>query len=210
MKQEKYGFVYIWFDRRRKRYYIGSHWGVEDDGYICSSNWMRNSYNKSPWAFKRRILSRIYTNLHDTRLKESKWLLLIKQEELGKRYYNRSTCVFIPGTTLKHSDETKKHLREVATGKTLSPKSIAKRTATRQANGYTHSQETREKISKSNKGKIISEQTRKKLSEINMGKKLSEETKLKIRLNHNRDYSDPGFRKKCSEAARNRKKVNLA
>ena len=23
---EKYGFVYIWHDRKHKRYYIGSHW----------------------------------------------------------------------------------------------------------------------------------------------------------------------------------------
>ena len=34
---EKYGFVYIWFDRKHKRYYIGCHWGHEDDGYVCSS-----------------------------------------------------------------------------------------------------------------------------------------------------------------------------
>lgn len=37
----KYGFVYIWFDRKHHRFYIGCHWGHEEDGYICSSNWMR-------------------------------------------------------------------------------------------------------------------------------------------------------------------------
>lgn len=26
---EKYGFVYIWYDRKRKMYYIGSHYGTE-------------------------------------------------------------------------------------------------------------------------------------------------------------------------------------
>jgi len=31
---QKYGFVYIWFDRKHKRYYIDSHWGKEDDSYI--------------------------------------------------------------------------------------------------------------------------------------------------------------------------------
>ena len=28
---EKHGFVYIWFDRKHRRFYIGSHWGTEDD-----------------------------------------------------------------------------------------------------------------------------------------------------------------------------------
>ena len=26
-KQEKYGFVYIWYDKLKKMYYIGSHCG---------------------------------------------------------------------------------------------------------------------------------------------------------------------------------------
>ena len=43
---EKYGFVYIWYDKKRKMYYIGSHWGTDDDGYICSSNRMRDAYRR--------------------------------------------------------------------------------------------------------------------------------------------------------------------
>ena len=43
---EKYGFVYIWYDRKHKRYYIGSHWGSEDDGYICSSTHMNHAFNR--------------------------------------------------------------------------------------------------------------------------------------------------------------------
>ena len=39
--QEKYGFIYIWYDRKHQRYYLGRHWGTENDGYICSSNKMR-------------------------------------------------------------------------------------------------------------------------------------------------------------------------
>lgn len=87
MKQEKYGFVYIWYDRKHKRYYIGSHWGTEDDGYICSSTWMRNSYNRRPQDFKRRILQYIEKreNLYEA---ENKWLSMIKEEEIKVRYYN--------------------------------------------------------------------------------------------------------------------------
>jgi hypothetical protein len=52
----KYGFVYLWFDRKHKRYYVGAHWGKEDDGYICSSNWMRDAYKKRSQDFLREIL----------------------------------------------------------------------------------------------------------------------------------------------------------
>jgi len=87
MKMEKYGFVYIWYDRRRKMFYIGCRFGTEDDGYICSSNRMRDAYRRRPQDFKRRILSRGITreNLLD---EEHKWLSLIPDNDLGKRYYN--------------------------------------------------------------------------------------------------------------------------
>ena len=85
---EAYGFVYLWFDRKHKRFYIGCRWGNENDGYICSSDWMRQGYKHRPYDFKRRILSRIYTNRVDLLEEEYKWLSKIKKEELGKRYYN--------------------------------------------------------------------------------------------------------------------------
>jgi hypothetical protein len=85
---EKYGFVYIWRDRKHKRYYIGSHWGLESDGYLCSSNWMRDAYKRRPNDFKRRILARVRTTRADLYLEEERWLKMIKPEEVKKRYYN--------------------------------------------------------------------------------------------------------------------------
>lgn len=84
----KYGFVYIWFDRKYKRYYIGSHWGSEDDGYVCSSRWMRKSYSRRPNDFKRRILTRIYTCKKDMFELEYYFLSMIKKSEIKIRYYN--------------------------------------------------------------------------------------------------------------------------
>ncbi len=85
----KYGFVYIWYDKKHKRYYVGCRWGKEDDVYICSSSWMKASFKKRPDDFKRRILSRIYTNRNDLLAEEYRWLSMMKQEELhGPRYYN--------------------------------------------------------------------------------------------------------------------------
>ena len=53
---EKYGFVYIWFDKKHRRYYVGCHWGNEYDGYVCSSSWMNQAYRIRPQDFKRRII----------------------------------------------------------------------------------------------------------------------------------------------------------
>lgn len=84
---KKYGFIYIWFDKRRKMFYVGSHWGTETDGYICSSNRMRDAYRRRPQDFKRRIISNNISR--DTLLEEEhKWLSLMNDKELGKKYYN--------------------------------------------------------------------------------------------------------------------------
>ncbi len=85
MYPEKYGFIYIWFDRKNYRFYIGSHWGIEDDGYICSSRMMRQSYNRRPEDFKRRIISRIYTNRQDLLLEEERWLKMIDPSKTTPR-----------------------------------------------------------------------------------------------------------------------------
>lgn len=85
---KKYGFVYIWRDRKHNRYYVGAHWGTEEDGYICSSPWLLKAYKRRPSDFKRRILERIYTNRIDTFNAEQKWLDLIKEHEIKSRYYN--------------------------------------------------------------------------------------------------------------------------
>lgn len=83
----KYGFVYIWFDRKHKRFYVGSHWGTIDDGYVCSSTWMRNAYKRRPQDFRRRILKN-QINRIDLIKEEQVWLDQIRSEEIGKRYYN--------------------------------------------------------------------------------------------------------------------------
>lgn len=85
MTKEKFGFVYIWYDIKRKMYYIGSHWGTEDDGYICSSNRMRNVYKRRPEDFRRRILARTGVDRKMLFDLEEHWLQKVKKKE---RYYN--------------------------------------------------------------------------------------------------------------------------
>jgi hypothetical protein len=84
---KKIGFVYIWMDLKYQRFYIGSHWGTLNDGYVCSSRSMKFNYLKRPHTFKRRILET--TKDRNSLLeREYKWLSKIPRVELGKKYYN--------------------------------------------------------------------------------------------------------------------------
>lgn len=107
MSKEKYGFVYIWRDKKLNRFYIGSHWGIEDDGYICSSKSMSNAYQYRKQDFKRRILLRVYTNRDDLLSEEQKWLDLIPREEFGKKYYNKSKQTICPSITWTEKERNK-------------------------------------------------------------------------------------------------------
>lgn len=187
---EKEGFVYIWYDKKHERYYIGCHWGTLDDGYICSSTWMKQGYNHRPTDFKRKILKRniLKEQLHE---EEYKWLRLIKAHELGTKYYNLhnhnfghwSTCENKHLTVREKLSEASKKLHQDPAYKQKymegrkkmpahTPEQIAK---IAEANrGKKRSEETRRKISESNKGKImgpLSDEHRKKVSEALKGEK---------------------------------------
>ena len=108
---ERYGFIYIWRDRKHCRYYIGYHWGSETDGYICSSNSMREAYKRRHRDFKRRIIKKGYTTKVETAIEEQRWLDMIKPKEFGKKYYNlNAKTQGIHLQNYKHSDETKKKI----------------------------------------------------------------------------------------------------
>lgn len=144
---EKYGFVYIWRDRKHKRFYVGCHWGHEDDGYICSSRWMRNSYKRRPQDFTRRVISRVYTNKKDLFLEEYRWLSMISDVELGTRYYNMSrvhpnhwsTC---HATTESVTERASKQMKAQHADPKFREKYMSSREKIR---GKPQSQETREK-----------------------------------------------------------------
>lgn len=142
---EKYGFIYIWLDRKRKMFYIGSHWGTETDGYICSSTRMRNAYRRRPHDFKRRTIQK---NIQRNMLldQEHKWLQYIKEDELGNKYYNlrkhkwghwstdEKTRVVVgqkisnklKGKPIPKNEEWRKNLSLSHKGKKLSPEHAAK------------------------------------------------------------------------------------
>ena len=70
-------------------FYLVKHAGLIDDGYICSSKYMKIDYNRNPEHFKRRILEYVLDIDGNQILQaELKWLSLVKDKHLGKKYYN--------------------------------------------------------------------------------------------------------------------------
>lgn len=141
---EKYGFVYIWRDRKHNRYYIGSHWGTGSDGYLCSSRWMRAAYKRRPEDFKRRIIETT-TERGELISLEHKWLQLISENELGKRYYNLKNHRFGHWS----EDENKRLTVPQKSGKALREKY---KTEPHPWTGRKHSEETKKKQSDVKKG----------------------------------------------------------
>lgn len=170
--QEKYGFVYIWYDRKRKMYYIGSHWGAEDDGYICSSNRMRDAYRRRPEDFKRRILNRFYDK-SETFQKEREWLKAVNKQD---RYYNHVFDVYHWLLSKETSEIAKAKMSKSKMGRT-SPRK-----------GIKLSEETKEKLRVANTGKKYSDETKRKKSEAMKGKVYSPESIKKSSLNRMKTY----------------------
>ena len=82
------GYVYLWRDRRRSMYYVGSHY-YGRRYYICSSRWLKNAIRKRPQDFSRRIIFKLTDGTkEDLHKVEQLYLNMIKPEELGIRYYN--------------------------------------------------------------------------------------------------------------------------
>lgn len=198
----KYGFVYIWRDRKHARYYIGSHWGTEDDGYVCSSPWMRQAHKHRPEDFKRRILFRT-DNRVLLREKEAEWLQLIKPEEIKERYYNLNIGETGHWTSYPENVKTIKEKISYQTKQAMWRPEVRKRmlkgNETRDYNS--HSPEVRKKMSEALKGKMPKnfEEFRKKGSEVNRGRKLTEEHKAKVLKSIQKLHSCPHCDRKMNK-----------
>jgi hypothetical protein len=168
MSKEKYGFVYIWRDKKRNMYYIGCHWGSVDDGYICSSDWMRKAYRRRPNDFKRRILKNGITDRAQIYIEEQRYFSMIKQEELKFRYYNlRLNTVKVPWHMNEHSRLTVgQKISAAKKGKTTGPCSPEKAKKISEAKkGFKMTDEQCKNISNSKKGTVRSDESKRKTSE---------------------------------------------
>lgn len=169
---EKYGFVYIWYDRKHKRYYIGCRWGDVSDGYVCSSVWMKRAYLRRPQDFKRKILKKIYTCKLDLLDAEYFYLKLIKPEELGTKYYNLKNHHFGHWSSdpIKAKSATEKSCES-------NRKRIANMTPEQRKAMYG----TRKGKDSPNKGKKLSDERKQYISSVRTGTKRSLVTIEKLR-----------------------------
>ncbi|MAF25586.1 hypothetical protein CL634_08460 [bacterium] len=158
------GFVYVLSNREDGNWYIGSHEGTTDDGYIASGIRIKNAIDKYGIEnFDRYIIYRgenfreqeeIYLTILDAASNPKSYNL--KNKAFGGKIYD-----IPPMLGKKHTEETKKKM-------SLSGK------------GRQFSDAHKRKIGNFHRGKIVSEITREKLRKYNKDKKLSEETKRKI------------------------------
>lgn len=161
MREAKYGFVYLWFDRKHKRYYVGCRWGNIDDGYVCSSPWMKRAYGNRPRDFKRRILVTNIPSRAETYMAEQRFLDMIKLSEIkpenqSPRYYNLNT----KNNKLWHSYDGNvqsigQKISEAKKGKKTGPMSEERKaniSKAKIAKQRVASEETRQRISQARKG----------------------------------------------------------
>ena len=80
-------FLYVWYDRYRKMFYVGMHEGNITDGYISSSRWFNGEHQYRPNDFKRKII-KTFNDRKTARKEEARILRMIKESEFGKKYYN--------------------------------------------------------------------------------------------------------------------------
>jgi hypothetical protein len=204
---EKSGFIYIWFDKKRKMYYIGCHYGTENDGYVCSSKRMREAYRRRPNDFKRRIIKR---NIDRNVMleEEYRWLSLIPDDQLGKKYYNLSNRHF------GHWSQSQSKILS------MKERNLGKNNPmfgkTPWIKGKFHTEESKKRIKEKRAKQIITEETCNKISKSHMGEKNpffgkshTEESKTKMSekaKNRVRKPVSQETKKKLSEIAKNRPK----
>lgn len=181
-------------------FYVGSHLGSLNDGYVGSNKKLKDTYHHRPDDFKRRILYFHPVNDWKSLLeREQYWLNFIRDDELTKKYYNFKKYAMGGGikgiirgeeyckkisASLKgrpKSEEHKQKIREVRLGtKTSEEAKIKMRISHSGSNnhfyGKTHTEETRLKI----RSKRMSAEGKETLKKLHIGMKASEKTKKKM------------------------------
>ena len=102
-------FIYLWVDNLKNRFYIGSHYGKIDDGYLFGGIDIKYEYKLRPNDFERMILSyHIVNNPSEIRLIEKEYLIRYDVEN-NNNFYNRTNESY--GGTHKNSIE--KRLKDI-------------------------------------------------------------------------------------------------
>lgn len=155
-------FVYCWTDKATNMVYIGSHKGSVDDGYICSSKYMLEEYNKRPDDFSRKIIAT--GNVVDIRNLETRILQAFNAKE-NSMFYNKhqNDGLYFDGwavgqMSIEHRQKlsaakkgkpiSKAHKEKLHTGRRNSKNSESHKKALIESRlGSTHTEEAKKKMS---------------------------------------------------------------
>jgi len=123
------GIVYKWVDQSNNIYYIGSHKGTADDGYIGSGVHFSRAYSKRPKSFTRQIL---YVGEHYLELEE--FIL----EELDAA-----------------NDDMSYNLKNSSVGGNTGITEVGREKLSKARKGYKRSESDKQKQSASRKGRYV-------------------------------------------------------
>lgn len=91
--RDYFGYVYLWYDTKHKKYIIGSHHGDVDDSYKTSTGGkhVRNIFRARPETMKMKVLeyNTLSNNSRYTKHLEQKWLDYRPNITENNRYYNK-------------------------------------------------------------------------------------------------------------------------
>lgn len=176
-----------WYIRKFDSYYNGYNMtfgGGNNCGYKFSEE-HRRKLSEAHKGSKHHFFGKVHPNkgkkIHTEKFKKEA-VIWLKKANVGRRL----------------SEEHKRKISKVHKGKKLSKEHIEK---LRISNiGRKHTEETKEKLRLINIGKKLSEETKQKIGEASKGRIHSEETKEKMVIAKKKNWEDPTYRKKISEA----------
>jgi group I intron endonuclease len=186
---EKIGIVYKWTNIDNQKWYIGSHYGQLDDGYISSGKIFKIAYAKNPNKMVREIL---YIG-NDFRKVEEFYLINLDAAK-DRQSYNMKNTALGGGVPFQNmSIETRSKISKALKNRVRKPLT----------------KEQREKISKTLTGRKLTEELKHKYSEVKKGdknsfygKKHTEESKEKIsQANAGKCYNSMDFMKSLHKKA---------
>lgn len=102
-------FVYCWTDHATNKLYIGWHKGSVDDGYICSSKYMKEQYIQRPHDFTRQIVAAGTT---DDMINFETVLLRSSNAKSDDQFYNMHNNGPNFVHNQPHTEETKRKLKQ--------------------------------------------------------------------------------------------------
>lgn len=165
---------------------------------------MRDAYRRRPQDFKRRVVC-IVTNKKKLVIEEQRWLDMIKPEECGIRYYNKTLKSTTPSMRgRKHSEKTKQKMSLAQKGKVVSEnqkvlisnslkehfsnEDVRKKQSDKIKTAWRENRkvflEGIKKGSNSRVGKERPKEVKEKISKSHLGKKKSEETRQRMADSH--------------------------